>query len=156
MLSVFAADRARASGLAIALWFFFRAVVRLADAGFAGGGGGEHGGDLLPYLLLLNPADVFRVLNGFARRCPDALWSGQHRAACAGNPWLMGGVMLAGSCTLGIATWVSLMTVINLKMKPALLAAALALLLAACQRQSPQWPMCPPKSTRKRPAAWTA
>ncbi|APR03426.1 ABC transporter permease [Thauera chlorobenzoica] len=66
MLSVFAADRTRASGLAIALWFFFVLVFDLLLLGALVLSGGQWGGELLPYALLLNPADVFRILNIFS------------------------------------------------------------------------------------------
>ncbi|HEY9149331.1 MAG TPA: ABC transporter permease subunit, partial [Gammaproteobacteria bacterium] len=66
MLSVFASDRTRASGLAIALWFFFVLVFDLLLLGALVVTGGQYGGEIFPYLLLLNPADVFRILNIFS------------------------------------------------------------------------------------------
>ena len=95
MLSVFAADRTRASGLAIGAWFFYVLVFDLLLLGALVLSGGQYGGDLFPYLLLLNPADVFRVLNvfsldevrsfyGLATVFPEAL----------SHPALLGGVML--------------------------------------------------------------
>jgi len=107
MLSVLASDRARASGLAIALWFFFVLVFDLLLLGLLVASGGEAGGAWFPYLLLLNPADVFRILNvfsldevrnlyGLASIVPSAL----------AKPWLMGLVMLGWIVApLGIATW---------------------------------------------------
>lgn len=65
MVSVFAADRGRASGAAIAVWFFFVLVYDLLLLGGLVVTGGRVGADALPYLLLLNPADVFRILNIF-------------------------------------------------------------------------------------------
>lgn len=66
MLSVFAADRTRASGMAIALWFFFVLVFDLLLLGALVVTGGQYGGEVFPWLLLLNPADVFRILNIFS------------------------------------------------------------------------------------------
>jgi len=66
MISVFATDRAGASGLAIATWFFFVLVFDLLLLGALVATGGHYGGAVFPYLLLLNPADVFRVLNIFS------------------------------------------------------------------------------------------
>jgi Cu-processing system permease protein len=66
MISVFATDRAGASGLAIATWFFFVLVFDLLLLGALVATGGHYGGQVFPYLLLLNPADVFRVLNIFS------------------------------------------------------------------------------------------
>ena len=94
MVSVFAADRTRASGAAIALWFFFVLVFDLLLTGALVATGGEYGGAAFPYLLLLNPTDVFRILNiftledvrklyGLATVFPEELSS----------PWLLGGIM---------------------------------------------------------------
>ncbi len=66
LVSVFAHDRTRASGLTIALWFFFVLVFDLLLLGALVVTGGSYGGEVFPYLLLLNPADVFRVLNVFS------------------------------------------------------------------------------------------
>jgi Cu-processing system permease protein len=107
MLSVFAADRTRASGLAIAAWFFFVLVFDLLLLGALVVTGGKTGGEIFPYLLLLNPADVFRVLNiftlddvrtlyGLATVFPRAL----------ADPWLLGLVMSAWIVApLAVATW---------------------------------------------------
>ena len=103
LLSVLARDRTRASGLAIALWFLLVLVFDLLLLGLLVASAGELGplsGDGFAYLLLLNPADLFRILNvfslddmrrlyGLASVVPPAL----------GNPWLMGGAM---------ATWIVL------------------------------------------------
>jgi Cu-processing system permease protein len=67
-VSVTASDRTSASGMAIALWFFFVLVFDLLLLGIlvaTGGELGHVGGDLFPYLLLFNPADIFRILNIF-------------------------------------------------------------------------------------------
>lgn len=107
MVSVFAADRTRASGMAIALWFFFVLVFDLLLLGGLVVTGGKYGGDIFPYLLLLNPADVFRILNiftlddvrtlyGLATVFPRAL----------AEPWLLGLVMAAWiAAPLGVAAW---------------------------------------------------
>lgn len=107
MLSVFAADRTRASGLAIALWFFFVLVFDLLLLGALVVTGGSYGGEAFPYLLLLNPADVFRVLNmfslaevrtlyGLATVFPEALAS----------PLLLASVMVGWIVApLAVATW---------------------------------------------------
>ncbi len=107
MVSVFAGDRAGASGLAIALWFFYVLVFDLLVLGALVATGGHYGGAIFPYLLLLNPADVFRILNifsmedvrtmyGMATVFPDEL----------ANPWLLGGVMLIWiAVPLSVALW---------------------------------------------------
>ncbi len=107
MLSTFAADRTRASGLAIAAWFFFVLVFDLLLLGALVVSGGQWGGELFPYLLLANPADVFRILNIFSLdevRTLYGLATVFPRALA--DPWLLGLVMLAWIVTpLAIATW---------------------------------------------------
>ena len=110
LLSTLARDRARASGMAIALWFAFVLVFDLLLLGLLVASSGQLAGmaqDLPAYLLLLNPADVFRILNvfslddvrrlyGLASLVPPAL----------GNPWLMGGAMAAWIVVpLALAAW---------------------------------------------------
>ena len=86
MLSVFAADRARASGLAIAMWFFFVLVFDL---------------------LLANPADVFRILNIFTLADVRTMYGlVTVFPPMLADPWLLGMVMVAWIVApLGIATW---------------------------------------------------
>lgn len=68
--SVFCQSRASASGIAIGLWFFFVLIFDLLLLGILVISGGASLGPLFPILLLLNPADVFRILNIFG---PDDL-----------------------------------------------------------------------------------
>ena len=107
MLSVLARDRTRASGLAIALWFFFVLVFDLLLLGLLVVSGGEAGGAWFPYLLLLNPADVFRILNVFSLDDVRNLYglTGLMPQALA-KPWLMALVMLGWiAAPLSIASW---------------------------------------------------
>lgn len=107
MVSVFAADRTRASGMAIALWFFFVLVFDLLLLGALVVTGGSYGGEIFPYLLLANPADVFRILNIFALDDVRTLYglSTVFPRALA-EPWLLSLVMVAWIVApLGIATW---------------------------------------------------
>ncbi|MDP2029080.1 MAG: ABC transporter permease subunit [Thiobacillus sp.] len=107
MLSVFATDRTRASGLAIAMWFFFVLVFDLLLLGALVVTGGQWGGEIFPYLLLANPADVFRILNIFALDDARTLYGlTTVFPPSLANPWLLGLVMLAWiAAPLGIATW---------------------------------------------------
>ena len=66
LVSVLAKDRTRASGAAIVLWFLFVLVFDLALLGVLVATAGRYGGEIFPYLLLLNPTDVFRILNVFS------------------------------------------------------------------------------------------
>jgi Cu-processing system permease protein len=107
MLSVFAADRTRASGLAIAMWFFFVLVFDLILLGALVVSGGSYGGDIFPYLLLLNPADVFRILNIFTLEDVRSLYGlATVFPRALAEPWLLGLVMFAWiAAPLGLAAW---------------------------------------------------
>lgn len=107
MLSTFAADRTRASGMAITLWFFFVLVFDLLLLGALVVSGGHYGGEIFPYLLLLNPADVFRILNIFSLEDVRVLYGlATVFPPALATPWLLGLVMLAWIVApLGIATW---------------------------------------------------
>ncbi|MCB1676549.1 MAG: ABC transporter permease subunit [Halioglobus sp.] len=61
LISVSVAEKARAAGLALITWFVFVLVFDLALLALLVGA--RHGGDWLPYLLLLNPTDCFRLIN---------------------------------------------------------------------------------------------
>jgi Cu-processing system permease protein len=106
-VSVFATDRARASGAAIALWFFFVLVYDLLLLGALVVSGGAVAADVFPFLLLLNPADVFRILNIFGldeiRTMYGLTTVFPERLA---SPALLGAVMLVWiALPLGLATW---------------------------------------------------
>ena len=107
LVPVLARDRTRASGLAIALWFFFVLVFDLLLLGLLVAGGGESAGAWFPYLLLFNPADVFRILNIFSLDDVRSLYGLTSIVPGAlAKPWLMALVMLAWiAAPLGIATW---------------------------------------------------
>ena len=61
--SVVASEKSRAAGVALLVWFWFVLVFDLLLLGALVATKGTHGGDWLPYLLLLNPTDVFRLAN---------------------------------------------------------------------------------------------
>jgi Cu-processing system permease protein len=107
MVSVIAADRARASGAAIALWFFFVLVFDLILLGALVLTGGQVGGDVLPYLLLANPADVFRILNVFSMEEVRNLYGlATVMPPRLADPWFLGLVMVLWIVApLAIATW---------------------------------------------------
>jgi Cu-processing system permease protein len=66
LVSVLASDRMRASGLAIALWFFFVLIFDLVLTGALVVSQGNLSSAVFGTLLMLNPADVFRLLNIFS------------------------------------------------------------------------------------------
>lgn len=109
-VSVVAADRTSASGIAIALWFFFVLIFDLILLGLlvaTGGELGSVGGNLFPYLLFLNPADIFRILNVFTLEEVRTLYGlatvlPEHLT----NPGLLGGVMVLWIIVpLSFAAW---------------------------------------------------
>lgn len=106
LLSTLARDRTRASGAAIGVWFFFVLVFDLILLGVLVSTGGE-GGDVLAYSLLLNPADIFRVLNIFSMNEIKNLYGlSTVFPAQLANPWLLGGAMVAWMLApLLIASW---------------------------------------------------
>lgn len=106
-VSTFAGDRTRASGAAIALWFFYVLIYDLLLLGGLVLTGGAYIGDVFPYLLLLNPADVFRILNIFSLQEVRTLYGlatvFPERFA---EPGLLGAVMLAWiAAPLALAAW---------------------------------------------------
>lgn len=107
LMSVLARDRTRASGLAIASWFFFVLVFDLLLLGALVGTGGRYGGEVFPYLLLLNPADVFRILNVFSLDEVRSLYGVASIVPQAlGSIPVLGAVMLAWiAVPLALASW---------------------------------------------------
>ena len=107
LLSVLARDRTRASGLAIAMWFFFVLVFDLLLLGVLVATGGSFGGDAFAWLLLLNPADVFRILNVFSLDEVRTLYGlASIVPSSLGSPAIMGGVMVAWIVLpLALARW---------------------------------------------------
>ena len=107
MVSVFSTDRTRASGLAIALWFFFVLIFDLLLLGALVVTGGQTGGEFFPYLLLANPADVFRILNIFSLEDVRTLYGlATVFPPALARPGLLGAVMFAWiALPLAIAAW---------------------------------------------------
>lgn len=66
LVSVVTLDRVRASGIAIALWFFFVLIFDLLLMGALVVSQGNLGSGVFAALLMLNPADIFRLLNIFS------------------------------------------------------------------------------------------
>jgi Cu-processing system permease protein len=63
VLSSAASEKSSAAGLALGLWFLFVLVFDLALLALLVLSEGKFNPDLLPWLLLLNPADVYRLIN---------------------------------------------------------------------------------------------
>ncbi|MBV8045956.1 MAG: ABC transporter permease subunit, partial [Paludibacterium sp.] len=105
--SAFCASRTAASGAAIAIWFFFVLVYDLLLLGVLVLSGGSALGALFPVLLMLNPADIFRILNIFGPADLHTLF-GLLSVFPAGlaDPLLLGSIMLLWvAAPLGLAAW---------------------------------------------------
>lgn len=63
LVSVVTREKARAAGLALLVWFLFVLVYDLALLGVLVGTEGRLSGSMFRILLLLNPTDVFRLVN---------------------------------------------------------------------------------------------
>jgi Cu-processing system permease protein len=107
MVSVIAKDRARAGGGAISVWFLFVLVYDLILLGLLVLSGGSFGEELFPLLLLLNPADIFRILNIFSMEDIKVFYGlATVFPTSLSSPWLLGLVMIAWIVIpLTIALW---------------------------------------------------
>lgn len=95
LLSVLATSKVVASGAAIALWFFYVLIYDLMLVGMLVVTEGQYVGGLFPALLLLNPADIFRILNIFSLEEVKSLYGlATVFPATLASPWLLGGAML--------------------------------------------------------------
>ena len=63
VVSVATREKTKAAGLALLLWFFFVLVFDLILLGLLVATKGAVGGGIFPYLLLINPADAYRLVN---------------------------------------------------------------------------------------------
>lgn len=106
-LSVIARERARASGLAIVLWFGFVLVFDLALLGLLVAAGGDRGGEIAAWALLANPADIFRILNLFSLDDMRASFGLTSLVPTAfASPLAMGAALLAWiGGPLAVACW---------------------------------------------------
>ncbi|KMQ76117.1 ABC transporter permease [Marinobacter subterrani] len=63
MVSVRVSEKPIAAGLALAIWFFFVLIFDLLLLGTLVASEGKFSAGLLPWLLMLNPTDIYRLLN---------------------------------------------------------------------------------------------
>lgn len=95
LLSVLTSSKVVASGAAIALWFLYVLIYDLILVGILVVTEGQYVGGLFPILLLLNPADIFRILNIFSLEEVKSLYGlATVFPATLASPWLLGGAML--------------------------------------------------------------
>lgn len=107
LVSAIAKDRVRASGVAIGLWFFYVLIYDLILLGILVLSANRFNLNFFPFLLFLNPADLFRIVNVFGMEEVRKLY-GLATVIPAGltNPWLLISMMwLWIIAPLGIAGW---------------------------------------------------
>ncbi|EPJ43451.1 MAG: nitrous oxide reductase maturation transmembrane protein NosY [Osedax symbiont Rs2] len=63
VVSCSVSEKSKAAGIALILWFLFVLVFDLGLLGILVATQGDLNADLFPYLLLLNPTDIFRLVN---------------------------------------------------------------------------------------------
>jgi Cu-processing system permease protein len=63
LVSVSVRERGTAAGIAVGLWLLFVIVYDMALMGGLVASRGRLGADIFPYLLMLNPADLYRLFN---------------------------------------------------------------------------------------------
>lgn len=63
VVSVRVSEKPIAAGLALAIWFFFVLIFDLVLLGTLVASEGKLSAELLPWLLMLNPTDIYRLLN---------------------------------------------------------------------------------------------
>ncbi len=63
LVSVRVSEKPVAAGLSLAIWFFFVLIFDLVLLGTLVASEGRFNAELLPWLLMLNPTDIYRLLN---------------------------------------------------------------------------------------------
>ncbi len=97
LISVLSAEKARAAGAAFVVWFLFVLVFDLGLLGLLVATEGSVGANVFPYLLLLNPTDVFRLANLTGFEAAQA-YSGLASVAARG-------VLAPGSLLMVMVAW---------------------------------------------------
>ncbi|WP_220461461.1 ABC transporter permease [Rugamonas apoptosis] len=96
LLSVIASDRVRASGAAIGLWFFYVLIFDLLLMGALVMSQGNLSSALFGAILMLNPADVFRLLNIFSSEQVQTMYGlSTVMPGALTNPLVLLAIMLA-------------------------------------------------------------
>ncbi|HEX5514387.1 MAG TPA: ABC transporter permease subunit [Gammaproteobacteria bacterium] len=107
LVSTVVVEKSRAAGLALLVWFAFVLVFDLILLALLIGADAATAGSWLPYLLLLNPADCFRLVNltGFeAAQAYSGLMSIASEAI-ARPSLLLGALSLWIAAPLALAVW---------------------------------------------------
>lgn len=107
LVSVIVSEKSHAAGLALFVWFLFVLVYDLTLLGVLVATQGAVSTEFFPYLLLLNPTDVFRLANLSGFEAAQA-YSGLVSVASAHlfEPMLLFGVLLLWVIApFGLASW---------------------------------------------------
>ncbi len=63
VVSSWVSEKSKAAGMALVIWFFFVLIYDMGLLGMLVATEGRVHAELFPYLLLLNPTDIFRLIN---------------------------------------------------------------------------------------------
>jgi len=63
VISSWVSEKSKAAGLALIIWFFFVLIYDMGLLGILVATEGQVHANIFPYLLLLNPTDIFRLIN---------------------------------------------------------------------------------------------
>jgi len=63
VISSWVSEKSKAAGISLIIWFFFVLVYDMGLLGLLVATEGKIHADIFPYLLLLNPTDIFRLVN---------------------------------------------------------------------------------------------
>jgi len=92
LVSVRVSEKPVAAGMALATWFFFVLIFDLMLLGVLVASEGKLNPELLPWLLMLNPTDIYRLLNivafGDSSQLSGVLSLGSDLPIGAGGLWL--------------------------------------------------------------------
>lgn len=107
LVSVLASDRMRASGMAIALWFFFVLIFDMLLIGALVVSKGSLSSSVFGVLLMLNPADIFRLLNIFSSQQVQTMYGlATVMPSALTDPFVLAAIMLGWIATpFLIANW---------------------------------------------------
>jgi len=95
LVSTISRSKVIASGAAIALWFVYVLVYDLLLMGLLVAAGSRIGSNVFPLLLLLNPADIYRVANILSMENVKVLYGlATAFPATLASPWVLYGMML--------------------------------------------------------------
>lgn len=101
LISVSVSEKSKAAGIALVVWFGFVIVFDLGLLGILVATGGAVGGvgrEIFPYLLLLNPTDMFRIAN--------LMGSGPVRTYAGLANVVGGGVLSPPLMIVGLVAWI--------------------------------------------------